>query len=802
MTNLDMNLFWIRSIYEHTVLQHDLGNPILVDDKSIESPPICLIATHMDKLSGTPTEKQIKAEGMFMQMFDAMKGMPYAKHVDREMYMVDNTLKSHEGIEKLKRNVGRYMKAMVEKVPVKWVNLQEKLQIIGKTRLYITLKEVSEMATQCGISEHVLTTVITYLNDTGIIMYTRNNEKLRDIVITNLCWMIQILTKVITVVTPTIEVNEAEDRKQLQMLWEKLSNEGVLEEKLLRYLWRNEDEDLFDVFVELMKVFRLLFERRKGIEEGNRVFLVPCRMKVDKKDILKVTADDAQTVSIYLTPTDFLPDAVYNTLVVAFLELMTEKGSDESEVFRNRSDFKFSNHTVSLGSVKINHEKEKPYALKLEISRWNKIKRRVGTEADEIQRKLISEPQPSVCIEVLNYLQEQLKTVCNIYKGIGYNLRVLCTACEPYEHHLIDLDKCLQNDSVPCGRKKAMDTAHIKHFFSTGPTKEPVPKPESLPALESESASKLESVSLRVFGELSEESQTKPTSSEMSDLQTKFNNLKYNLGKHYDGERYLWLKCCLFDVIPRAYLTGTDFIATDLFNILHDHCEIKPNDVTILFEVAELSGLQLAVDQVKQYMKDNNVKCTGDKLSSYRKRLFTALNEVGQKELQDVIAYYGLRRFGFQNMWDVVFNLESELQLEDEPSKLSAFAARIGKKARNILCPTKEPVPKLGSLPASDLESELVPKPESELKPVPAPRPESVPKPESDLKPVPAPKPRLKPRPESVPKRELKPVPAPKPMLKPRRESVPKRESELKLVPAPRPESVLKRESELKPSQI
>ncbi|XP_071959494.1 uncharacterized protein [Antedon mediterranea] len=186
MTNLDMNLFWIRSIYEHTVLRHDLGNPIFVDDKSIESPPVCLVATHMDKLSGTESEKKIKAEKMFMQMFDAMKGMPYAKHVDRVMYMVDNTVKSHEGIEKLKRNVGRYMKAMVQEVPVKWVNLQEKLQIIGKTRLYITLTEVSEISTECGILQDVLTTAISYLNDTGIIMYTGTNEKLRNIVITNL----------------------------------------------------------------------------------------------------------------------------------------------------------------------------------------------------------------------------------------------------------------------------------------------------------------------------------------------------------------------------------------------------------------------------------------------------------------------------------------------------------------------------------------------------------------------------------------------------------------------------------------
>ncbi|XP_071944293.1 uncharacterized protein [Antedon mediterranea] len=57
MTNLDMNLFWIRSIYEHTV-QHGSANTISIDGKNIGSPPICLVATHVDKLSGTASEKE------------------------------------------------------------------------------------------------------------------------------------------------------------------------------------------------------------------------------------------------------------------------------------------------------------------------------------------------------------------------------------------------------------------------------------------------------------------------------------------------------------------------------------------------------------------------------------------------------------------------------------------------------------------------------------------------------------------------------------------------------------------------
>ncbi|XP_071964198.1 uncharacterized protein [Antedon mediterranea] len=760
MTNLDMNLFWIRSIYEHTVSRHGPGNPIFIDGQNIESPPISLVATHMDKLSGSKSNKRIKAEKMFMQMFDAMKGMQYSEHVDREMYMVDNTVRSHEGIEKLKRNVGKYMKEMARKVPVKWVDLQERLQIIGKTRLTITLKEISKIGTECGISEDPLTHAIMYLNDTGIIMYSGTNKKLRHIVITNLHWMIQILTKVITVVKPTITA------KQMRMLWGKLDNEGVLEEKLLRYLWRNEDEGLFDVFVELMKMFRLLFEKTKGIEKGNRIFLVPCRMKVDKEEKnLEVSKDDEQTVSVYLTPTDFLPDAVYHTLVVAFLEFMTEKGSDDSEVFRNRSDFKFSNHTVSLGSVKISNKKEKPYALKLEISRWTDILQPTAEGGDK-ETEFKFKPEPSVCMEVLTYLKKQLETTCTIYEGIGYNLRVLCTFCNPSNHHLIDLDKCLKNDLVSCGRKKAMNTAHIKRFFFIEPV--------------SESESETVSVAEPVESEAESESklETVPEAESMSMV---FGGIGTNK-----------------EPVPKPESLPASDLESELKPVSAAKTELRPKPES----VSKLESELKPVPAPKAEIKPESVP----KLESELKPVPAAKPEPGslqkrESELKPVPA----PKPELKPKPESVPKLESELKPVPAP--------------KPELKPRPESVPKLESelklVPAP--KSELKPKPESvptqesELKPVPAPKPELKPKPvpklESELKPVPAPKPELRLKPKSLPKpdpgslqkreSELKPVPAPKPELKPKPESVPKPESELKPVPAPKPESKL--ESELKP---
>ncbi|XP_033106044.1 uncharacterized protein LOC117108191 [Anneissia japonica] len=174
-------------------------------------------------------------------------------------------------------------------------------------------------------------------------------------------------------------------------------------------------------------------------------------MQVNKES-LEVKKDEKQTVSVYVTPTDFLPDAVYNILVVAFLDLMKVKGkSSEAELYQNCSDFDLDDdHLVSLGAVKI----ENRHALKLEIS-----------HLIDQDGNVVAEPHPSFCIEILDYLRDQLKTVYGTTEGIGYKLRVLCSACQPTQKpHLHDLEDCLKK-KIRCGRK-AMNTSRLKRLFS------------------------------------------------------------------------------------------------------------------------------------------------------------------------------------------------------------------------------------------------------------------------------------------------------------------------------------------------
>ncbi|XP_033112951.1 uncharacterized protein LOC117113653, partial [Anneissia japonica] len=142
MTNLQMIIFWIRLIYEYAVLLHGSEEKPLING-IIASPTISLIGTHKDLLTGSDAEKQAKIDVVLGKILEELKGTPYERHVDREMYAVDNTTALDEGIQRLKRNVGGFMKSMARTVPINWMDFQIEVQEAGKTTLRMSLDKVA-----------------------------------------------------------------------------------------------------------------------------------------------------------------------------------------------------------------------------------------------------------------------------------------------------------------------------------------------------------------------------------------------------------------------------------------------------------------------------------------------------------------------------------------------------------------------------------------------------------------------------------------------------------------------------------
>ncbi|XP_033125549.1 uncharacterized protein LOC117123655 [Anneissia japonica] len=352
----------------------------------------------------------------------------------------------------LKQDVGGFLKAMPKTIPLKWLKLQHMLQENGRTALRMTHDEVCAVATKCGISVKNLIHTLNYLHDLGIILYFENNRLLKHTVITNPRKLIDILKKIITVVEP----HDSEKWATMIELWNKLDEEGILEEELVRHLWRDElakDESSFEVFLELMKQFGLLCEQIKNQESKHRSFFVPCRLK-RSKDNVSIQLDTAQMVSIYMASEDFIPDSVFHPLVVSLIGMVQDMGYTAMlELFSNYANIRLGReHTLSLGPVVIDN---KP-SLKLEILRMP-ITKEDGTKIST------GEPSPRVCMQVLDFLKKEMKVLTSGMKHTRYKFRALCWTSLP-EMHFHDLEECLENDCIPCG-KELISTGKLQRMF-------------------------------------------------------------------------------------------------------------------------------------------------------------------------------------------------------------------------------------------------------------------------------------------------------------------------------------------------
>ncbi|XP_033111333.1 uncharacterized protein LOC117112366 isoform X1 [Anneissia japonica] len=687
MTNLQMIIFWIRSIYEHTVLLHGTDEKPLIIGK-IASPPISLIGTHKDLLPGSDAEKQALIDAKFRRIFKEIEDTPFESHVDRHMYAVANNAKMDEGIERLKSNVGAYMKAMAKTVPLTWVDFQTKVQEAGKTTMRMSLNKVTKIAVECGIKEENLIYVLNYLNDLGVILYSPTNKKLENTVITNIHMLIGVFMKIITDVEP----GDADKVPVMAKFWRKLDKEGILPEPLVRYLWKNEltaseDEDddvIFEDFIELMKAFGLLFEKNASEEDG-RLFVVPSRMKTKPDERLEIKKDDEKTVSIYVTPKDFLPDAVYDILVVRFVNLSQDRGCFDGPklLFQNKSEIGFDdNHYLRLGRIFIDSKQ----CLKLEISR---MKEREADGADKPARK----PHPDICKEVLNVLKKHLDEVYPSKRVVGYVLNILCLVCStPGKPHFQELEKCLKNKNMTCdktGERIAMSTANVQNLFvadSPVDNKRKISDSDQLVVKKLKTCDKtdkeieyaeggsvvhpVQSTELMTSDKTGQQvtMETDDVHNKCAEALSDFNVLKAIVSSWYDNLQSLpMLKVLFKDKVENEEQSKvTDTMG--LLNILSARGDLSPQNLGLLCDTISVTKQFGVLSKIKQKLPsfpDVEEETISKTFTSHRQKLMKFGMVLTPADVKQIDGLYNTPRKDYADVWSMITDLENRLIISE-----------------------------------------------------------------------------------------------------------------------------------------
>ncbi|XP_033100529.1 uncharacterized protein LOC117103989 [Anneissia japonica] len=169
-------------------------------------------------------------------------------------------------------------------------------------------------------------------------------------------------------------------------------------------------------------------------------------------------------------------------------------------------------------------------------------------------------------------------------------------------------------------------------------------------------------------------------------MKDRFRDFLVKLSGDFSGVSVFWLRCLLFDHIDIGVLARKTNDGIGLFNELWYIDEISCNDVDLLSEIAELTKNKSAITHVNEY-KDKAIKeyvpiTKRKQLTQYRKNLFRALKLEVEDKLEFLANSYQQHYSDFKNIWDLVFFLEKDEQLEDKPDKIKRFGNLLNQKAK------------------------------------------------------------------------------------------------------------------------
>ncbi|XP_033104499.1 uncharacterized protein LOC117107047, partial [Anneissia japonica] len=439
LTNLEYLLYFIRSAYTYS------KDDDRCTDEEIDFPVCIIVGTHLNSLTGSEEEIRKQIEEKFAKIRKAIESQVYKSHVHPKYFAVENKLSSSDGeFIKLKKFILEMKEKMDRLIPLKWLDLLKAIHKLSEGQVTLPLEQVKSMARQYLISDETIDYAIKYLSDVGEIMYHSTEEALTDIVVIKPMDIVEYVRPVFTIVKPEDQAAKLKDD------WQKLEK-GVLTKRLLKHLWKkfpifqqDKDEEMFQFFVNLMKKFGLICQKRKqnnhsdGIEYYALSHIPPEQYSEDP-----IFDQGNDKVSIFHDFCGFLPDYLFHLAVTKFIEeFEMENGRDTELAYEHAVLTIDIRHYVRIAVATINHHR---------MFKTTVVRRQ------EPNASCVKEPAPETCEKVLSFLESVLRNLCFSARGIEYKMCIRCSEKCQRMHYVKHLNK----DEVPCGKQ----IISIKRYF-------------------------------------------------------------------------------------------------------------------------------------------------------------------------------------------------------------------------------------------------------------------------------------------------------------------------------------------------
>ena len=179
-----------------------------------------------------------------------------------------------------------------------------------------TAKTIASEA--CNINdEQEFQTLLNFLHDKRILVHFKDTQELDKLVVLDPQWLIDVFKMVITV----RPYNPKES--SFEPLWEKLQNEGILEEKLLQHVWADlfVDKETPESLIAIMGKFRLVCSFPSSDASCSKQYLVPSMLMSHPPEGIMSLVESASIPSLFLKfESDQVPLGLFPRLVLQFFQ--------------------------------------------------------------------------------------------------------------------------------------------------------------------------------------------------------------------------------------------------------------------------------------------------------------------------------------------------------------------------------------------------------------------------------------------------------------------------------------------------
>ncbi|XP_077977555.1 uncharacterized protein LOC144433119 [Glandiceps talaboti] len=423
----DFLSFWMNSIHAHARPNNSPSSGAQAASHTVTctAPPVIIVGTKKDLLDKGRNREQL-AEKRLRDIYDYIRKHCVAASVHLvDTIAVDN--KSRDGdtpsdpkIEELRQLI----KSLAEEyfflgeVPVKWIHLELTFRKLKKQVL--KLHEVYKIGKRINMKREDVDEALEFYHSVGEIVHYVAEPELKDTVILNVGWLVNLFKLVITQNLPRFPIT-------LRNMVDELSREGRLLESLLDHIL-NKKGRIHDkqILLKIMEKFDILCHvpcpKRAGPQSN--VYYLPSlltRGKDEKGDIICPTDSIACCPIYFHFPGNFLPEGLYYKLVVR----CSRKWRQNPLLVKHRS------------RIPINNERDVQVTL---CKRSSDIEMRVlkislgERQSTELNPKMVTNVRETVEAE----LAALIKTYC---PGLSYRASLKC----PCQHHepgklLVDID--------------------------------------------------------------------------------------------------------------------------------------------------------------------------------------------------------------------------------------------------------------------------------------------------------------------------------------------------------------------------